>query len=194
MSDREHAGDRMLRLALALCAGCGWLSAAVVLIDHAEPPGNWVRIVFYLGWLVFSPLCEDHTARLFRAVPFLGRHLVRLVWVVQVVPIFLLPVPMADALIFGSMILAQGHLFLASDDDRNAARCLAAAPLLGVIALAYAPSTPLLVLLPISAIVALTALVMLHGRVARRRIRRGQGRRPGNGDLLRVEVRPDRFF
>ncbi|MEE8467251.1 MAG: transglutaminase domain-containing protein, partial [Planctomycetota bacterium] len=114
-------------------------------------------------------------ARPFRRVPFLGHQLARLVWVVQVLPVFLLPVPLADALIFGSMILAQGHLFLASDDDRNAARCLAAAPLLGVIALAYAPSTPLLVLLPVSCTVALTALVMLHGRIARRRIRRGQG-------------------
>jgi len=175
VSDREHPGDKMLRLTLALCAGCGWLSAAVVLIDHVEPAGDWVRIVFFLAWLVFSPLCEDHTARLFRTLPIIGDQLARFVWVVQVVPVFLLPVPLPDALIFGSMILAQGHLFLASDDDRNAARCLAAAPLLGVIALAYAPSTPLLVLLPISAIVALTALVMLHGRITRRRIRRGKG-------------------
>jgi hypothetical protein len=162
-----------LRAALATCAGCGWLAASLVLLDQLDPEGAWLRAGACLAWLVFAPLYEAEVAAVTTRVPRVGPLLARGVWTLEVLPIFLLPTPFADALIFGSMVLAQGHLFLSSEDDRNAARCVAAAPLVNVIALAYAPSFPLLCLLPLSSLAALTALVLLQGRSSRRRVRRG---------------------
>lgn len=171
---RRDRSEPLLRLALAVCAGAGWLASAVVILEHLEPRSAWPLAIACLAWLVFSPLCEAAATRAVRRVPIVGERLAWGVWVAEVLPIFLLPVPIADALIFGSMILAQGHLFLASDDDRNAARCLAAAPLLAVIALAYTPSAVVLLLVPLSATASLVALVLLHGRAARRRLARGR--------------------
>jgi len=162
-----------LRGALAACAGCGWLAASLVLLGDLEPEGAWLQAVGCLAWLVFVPLYEAELAGWIGRVPRIGGALARGVWVLEVVPVVLLPTPLADSLIFGSMILAQGHLFLACDDDRNAARCLAAAPLVNVIALAYARSFALLCLLPVSALTAIVALVLLQGRAAQRRVQRG---------------------
>lgn len=165
--------DAYLRGALAVCTGCGWLAAALVLLGDLGAEGPWPRALACLAWLILAPLYEAEMAGGLGRVPRIGGWLARGVWVLQVMPVLLLPVPMADALIFGSMLLAQGHLFLACDDDRNAARCLAAAPLVNVIALAYARSFATLCLLPVSALAAIVALVLLQGRAAQRRVRRG---------------------
>jgi transglutaminase-like putative cysteine protease len=163
-----------LRVALAVCAGCGWLAASIVLIENLEPAGSWPRASACLAWLVLTPLYEEKLAAALARLPRVGPRAARLVWVAEVLPVFLLPTPLADAMIFGSMVLAQGHLFLAGEDDRNAARCLAAAPLINVIALAYEPSVALLGLLPLSGLAAFVALVLLGGRATRRRVKRGR--------------------
>lgn len=175
--------EKALRVVLALCAGCGWLASAVVILEHLEPAAAWPRATACLAWLVFSPLYEGELVALVARLPLVGRSLGRVAWGLEVLPIFLLPVAPAEALVFGSTILAQGHLFLASDDDRNAAYCLAAAPLLAVIALAYAPSAVVLALVPASALTALAGLVLLNGRRCRRRVRRGTPAAEGGAEL-----------
>ena len=77
---RGREGDGALRLTLALCAGCGWLASAVVILEHLEPMDAWPRATACLAWLVFSPLYEGELARILRRLPTVGRYLGRMAW------------------------------------------------------------------------------------------------------------------
>ena len=169
MTTRE-SHKRALGAALVACAVLGWSAAAAVLVDRLTPPEAWPRAVLCLTWLVFAPLGGVALGRLVGRVPRIGPLLARCVPLCEALPLFLLPTPVVDALLFGPLLLVQGHLLLASGDGGGAARASAASPLTVVIALAYAPSGVLLALLPASGLAAVVVLVLSSSRRARRRL------------------------
>lgn len=166
--------DRALRTSFGLCAGCGWLAGSLVLLDHAYPESSPILLVLTLAWLVFAPLYEAELRALVARLPWIGRRLSRWAVVLEILPVAFLPVPWTESLLFGAVVLAQGHLFLSCSDDDGGARCLAAAPIASVVALAYSPSLPLLILAPASALASVVTLVLMNARRSRRQVRRAQ--------------------
>lgn len=169
--DRLNAqADRALRTALAACAGCGWATASITLlhgIEHSAP-----RAIACIALLIFGPLYESHLAGWIARLPRFGARLARAVWLLEVLPIAFLPAGPSAAFLLGAVILAQGHLFTGGEDDRYAVGCLLLPPLLAVTCVALVQAPLLLVMVPASVAMSLVALVVLHGRLARRRVRR----------------------
>ncbi|MCP3920558.1 MAG: transglutaminase domain-containing protein [bacterium] len=185
-SDDSLASEH-LRALLALGIGFGWLAAALVLLRDVFPDGPMVRAMAVLGWLIFAPLYAHAFVERARRIPHLGGIFEHMQLPAEALPLLLLPTPLAESLLFGGAILGLGHLFLAHEDDRFAALALAAPPIVVVFGLAFAPSAGLLVLLPATLSSAVCALVLLHGRVAKRRVRRGRTRNETpQGTRLRI--------
>jgi len=168
---------RRLRTLLALCAGCGWAASAIVLLEYTRPAQAWPRTLLLIAALVFLPLYESNLT-----APFRRRRTLRpyafVIWVLQVIPILLLPLPLMVAALFGTLVLANGWFFILSDDEQHAIRGIVAAPATAILALGVIRSQLLLVLVPVSLVCALLAAVLLHGRLARGKLRRTRGLPP----------------
>ena len=160
-----------LSLLLTACTLAGWIASSGVILGSLEDPSAWPLALIAIGGLTALPLFHTRMTGAMERLPAVGELALPLAWMVQLLPLFVMPAPRVTTILFGGLILAHGHLNQSSDDDRNAAFCIASAPLINVLALAVLPSAWLLGMLPLTAALAILTAHLGHARYARNCVR-----------------------
>lgn len=160
-----------LSILLAACTLAGWIASSGVILGSLEDESAWPVALIAIGCLAALPLVHVRIAGAMERLPAVGELSIPLAWMVQLLPLCLMPSPRATTFLFGGLILVHGHLNQSSDDDRNAAFCFSSAPLINVLALAVHPSAWLLGMLPLTTALAILTAHLGHARYARNCVR-----------------------